>query len=358
MARQGITYQDVANAAEELSAQGKNPTIENIRALTGTGSNSTIAPHLRAWRNRQDQARLLCVKENLPEEIVLTMKGLWERVLSQADEKVDAIKQDFELTFAALKDKNTKLEEDNHRWQRQYQVTNQEKEGLAADKTVLEQVVRKLENELIELNVKNNNSNQQLQEKQERIDELNRLNRQVQANLEHYYEASREQRVREQQRHEAAESQLEQSIKQLQQEVARLNQQQNAVENECEQLRHAKTTTQSQYEQLLMQNESIKPRLDQALKDVIQHAEAEQHWQNQYQKAQEKADGQHTVLANLQTELGVMTQKFSETQEKLNELTDQNKFLANERWILNQENSQLVGQLKQFEKLGAHRVRA
>tara|TARA_R110000868_G_C10815305_1_gene758179 strand:+ start:33 stop:1109 length:1077 start_codon:yes stop_codon:yes gene_type:complete len=358
MARLGITYQDIANAAEEISAQGNNPTIENIRAITGTGSNSTIAPHLKAWKNRQDRARLLCVKENLPEEIVLTMKGLWERVLSQADEKIETIKQDFEQTIVALKDKNTKLEEESIRWQRQHQATNQEKEGLAADKAALEHVVRKLENESIELTVKNDTATKQLQEKQEYIDELQRLNKQVQANLEHYYEASREQRVREQQRHEAAQNQLELTIKQLQQEAVKLNQQLNNAQNECEQLQKAKTTTQSQYDQLSIQNESIKSRLDQTLKDVIQHADSEHHWQNQYQKVQEKVDGQHTALANLQTELGVMTQKFSEAHEKLNELTDQNKYLANERWILNQENSQLVGQLKQFEKFGIDRVTA
>lgn len=43
---------------------------------------------------------------------------------------------------------------------------------------------------------------QQLQGKQDHIDELNRLHKQAQLNLEHYHESSREQRLMEQQRYE------------------------------------------------------------------------------------------------------------------------------------------------------------
>ena len=109
MSRPGITYDDVANAALELSSQGKNPTIENIRLLTGTGSSTTIAQHLKVWKNRQAQAKLHCSKDNVPEEIAITVKGLWERVLNQADDKVTEIKQELEQTITTFKEQNKKL---------------------------------------------------------------------------------------------------------------------------------------------------------------------------------------------------------------------------------------------------------
>lgn len=352
MSRPGVTYHDVANAALALSAQGKNPTIGNIRVLTGTGSNSTIALHLRDWKEKQEKTKSFCAKDNLPEEIILTMQGLWERVLTQAEERVDAFKQDYEQTIADLSEKHSTLENDNHRWQRQHHDLSQEKKGLEADKAALEVLLRKHENEIIEFTVKHENANQQLQEKQERIEELQRLNLQVQANLEHYHEASREQRVREQQRYEQAQNQSEQAIQQLQQDVRSLNQQLQSSLKECEQLRETKSAMLNQYDQLSTQAESLKSSLDQALNEVIQHTNAEQHWLSQYQKIQEKADERYTELASLQAQLGIMTQKFSDAQHELSEQKEQNKFLTNERWILNQENSQLVGQLKQFEKFG------
>ena len=45
MARSGVLYVHVAQAAARLVAAGHSPTIDRIRAdLGGTGSKSTIAP--------------------------------------------------------------------------------------------------------------------------------------------------------------------------------------------------------------------------------------------------------------------------------------------------------------------------
>ena len=53
MARSGITYTEVSNAAKQLIAAGRSPTVETIRITLGTGSNSTINAHLRDWKTRQ-----------------------------------------------------------------------------------------------------------------------------------------------------------------------------------------------------------------------------------------------------------------------------------------------------------------
>ena len=51
MARPGITYQQVAAAADTITAEGENPTIKRIRAKLGdTGSPNTIHRHLTVWR--------------------------------------------------------------------------------------------------------------------------------------------------------------------------------------------------------------------------------------------------------------------------------------------------------------------
>ena len=46
MARAGVTYHDVAKAAEAIKTQGQEPTVDRVREHMGTGSKSTIAPLL------------------------------------------------------------------------------------------------------------------------------------------------------------------------------------------------------------------------------------------------------------------------------------------------------------------------
>lgn len=350
MARPGITFDDVANAAQQLTVQGINPTIETVRASTGTGSSSTIAHHLKEWKARQAQAKSFCSLDKVPEELMITVKGIWERVLNGADEKVTEIKQELDQTITTLKEQNKTLEVNNARWQQQFHQMKQEKDGLDSDKAALEQIIRKLENEKTALIVENDEKKKQLQDKQERIEELHRLNKQVQLNLEHYHEASREQRMLDQQRYEQIQAQLTQNMNQLKQELALLNQQRNSLQQELEQLRYSKTFLQDQHNQLALQHEAIQSRVDQAEKEILQHVTGEQHWQNQYQKTLEKLEEQNKTLINLQSQIAVLNQKLSDTQNELKDVNEQNNFLTKERWVLGQENAQLIGQLKQFEK--------
>jgi hypothetical protein len=81
MARTGVTYHDVAIAAQQLIASGKNPTIGNIRIALGTGSNSTLGTHLRTFKDRQNETSQIAIKEKIPEELIAVIKGLWERGL-------------------------------------------------------------------------------------------------------------------------------------------------------------------------------------------------------------------------------------------------------------------------------------
>lgn len=50
MARDGITQAQVFNAADQISADGQQPTVVGIRTKLGTGSYTTITALLRAWK--------------------------------------------------------------------------------------------------------------------------------------------------------------------------------------------------------------------------------------------------------------------------------------------------------------------
>lgn len=350
MSRPGITYHDVANAAQQLSAQGKNPTIENIRLLTGTGSSTTIAQHLKEWKNRQDHTRLLCLKEKLPEEIVLAMKGLWERVINQAEDKVSAIKQDLEHTLIEFKDRNKKLQEENARWQQQCHQLKQEKEGLASDKLVLEQVIRQLEDEKIALTITNENKIQKLQDKQNHIDELHRQNQQVQANLEHYRAASLEQRMTDKERYEQQQTQLEQTIQKMHHALAQVQQERLAFQQQSQQTIFENDSLKIQLDKLNKQHELMASRVTDTVSELAKKTQDQQHWQERFQTLQGTHDEQNQSVIDLKMQLTMLSQQLETLKGETKEFREQNKALSHEKWLLGQEKSQLEGQLKWMQK--------
>lgn len=104
MARQGVTYAEIAAAANQLLGQGRNPTIEQIRLILGTGSSTTIAAHLKTWKENQAGNGLISAKENIPNELIAMVKGLWERILAISDEKLKTITANYQSSLADIQE--------------------------------------------------------------------------------------------------------------------------------------------------------------------------------------------------------------------------------------------------------------
>ena len=51
MSRVGITFEEVATIAENISKNGEMPTIDKVRMALGTGSFTTISKYLNSWRH-------------------------------------------------------------------------------------------------------------------------------------------------------------------------------------------------------------------------------------------------------------------------------------------------------------------
>src|SRR5579883_753611 len=202
MARFGVTYHDIANAANQLVGQGKQPTIEMIRHLLGTGSSTTIANHLRKWRAEQEKDTSLLANEKIPQELMAVIKGLWERVAQHANEKIMAMESQFLQAVKEAQEECNTIKQAYHQLQQQFEQLKQEKISLSTDHQALQQAFTNEVKEHTTLKSQNEGAIKQLQEKQERINELNRLHVQMQANLEHYRESAREQRLLDQHQYE------------------------------------------------------------------------------------------------------------------------------------------------------------
>ncbi len=130
MSRPGVTYQDIVRAIAELKNQGKNITIENIRACLGTGSIGTINKYLRQWRDIQASTDRLSSKENVPDELLSVLKNLWESVLTQSLQRFASAEANYHQEIVKLKTELEKYRHNNQRWQKLFNQWQQEKLAL------------------------------------------------------------------------------------------------------------------------------------------------------------------------------------------------------------------------------------
>lgn len=302
MARFGISKQEVFAAANHLVDQGKDPTIEQIRQILKTGSNSTIAGHLRDWRAAQCNNHADPSNEGIPREMVSMLKGLWERLSTQAEMEVTAAEAKHQETTVQLEQELQKYRANNRRWQRLFLQWQQEREKLTTDKIVLEQGISLLQQDKSMLQAKLKAQAEQLQEKRLRIEELHRLHEQFQANFEVYQKQHSSEQIR----------YIEQAEKAKRQLVA----------------------AQQDYKLLLQRYEDLNDRysvIEQALNEQQKEAQTNKHWQHQYQDTQKLLDNKINQLIEVQTALKLTASQLAAAQEGLNKLQEQNKHLELEK---------------------------
>lgn len=349
MTRPGVTYLDVANIAQQLIASGHEPTIERIRSQLKTGSNTTIGTHLRTWRTKQDPLQQLATKEKIPEELIILLKGLWERVMAQSEVQIETIKIETKQELSQQKQMIEQLQQTNAQLQQSEVRLKHTADGLLQEKTALELIINKSQVEAAALQAKHDGLMQQLADKQTRIDELNKQNKQVQANLEHYQAASLEQRQIEQQRAEQQQRELTQTMQQLKMENDLLRHQQIELQQSHNQLQLTLANTQTELFNLNQKSETLTADLIEANQKIAQKSELQLHGQSQYDKLHVKWEEQIKLTADLQSKNAVCIQQITTLQAELIDIADQNKRLVHDKWILGQEKAQLFGQVRQLQ---------
>lgn len=351
MARLGVTYQDIANAANQLVGQGKQPTIEMIRHFLGTGSSTTIANHLRKWRAEQDGTLNLSRVENLPKEMITLMKGLWERLCFEANEKVKAIEITHQQVISELQQEVQKYKNNNQRWQNLFNQWKKEKDEFLTDKISLEQGIQVLQQEASGLKFTIESQEKHLQEKQDRIAELNRLHSLVQANLEHYRESAREQRLIDQQQFDEQKQALQAEIKILKEQLMSMQNNNISFQQKYNELKKDHTALEKNHEKVESKLEKQSQDIDSLKKEKNKFQNASQHWKAQYHELKNELEIKMKEVVDHQAELKVFTTNLENMKVVNADLQTQNKLLGHEKWILSQEKAQLEGQLKQMQKM-------
>ena len=347
MSRPGVTFAEVSEAASQLTGQGKNPTIEQVRLILGTGSSTTIANHLREWKDGQSGNTLVAAKDNIPDEIITAVKILWGRLITLADDKVQTVTTDYQAALMDIQDDLVKYRRNNQRWQQLYQQWNLEKERLVEEKRGLEKAAANLRQEHDAVQTQCALGKQQLIEKQDRIQELRVLHEQSQKNLENFRESTREQRQNEQRQFDAQKQDLQSTIEKLQTQLAQL---QNTFTN----LQQQHHKLEDDHHRLQGDNANAVKTLkirDQELsaseKNHIKQMHAAEHWQEQYKDAQLTLAEKNNLYIQTQAELKASQKQQAASSVALNQAHEKIRQLDQEKMELLQAKSLLQGQLKQ-----------
>ncbi|MBK8898486.1 MAG: DNA-binding protein [Candidatus Competibacteraceae bacterium] len=85
MARTGITFENVRDAAESLLGRGLNPTIQRVREALGTGSNTTISEHLKIWQQQLAETPKIVLPPSVPEAVALALDAFWKIAVQHAE---------------------------------------------------------------------------------------------------------------------------------------------------------------------------------------------------------------------------------------------------------------------------------
>lgn len=110
MARIGVDYETIKQTAVKLLSQGIAPSVQKIREELGTGSNTTIAEHLKVWRDEYAKKTIHHLPANMPKELISTFEVLWQTAMEQAQNQLAEYKKAFDSEHATILQKERDAE--------------------------------------------------------------------------------------------------------------------------------------------------------------------------------------------------------------------------------------------------------
>ena len=110
MARIGVNYETVKHTAIKLLSQGESPSVQKIREVLGTGSNTTIAQYLKVWREDHKNKEIHHLPANMPKELIAAIEVLWQAAMEQAQNQLVVIKQDLDQRSEEMQQEKLTLE--------------------------------------------------------------------------------------------------------------------------------------------------------------------------------------------------------------------------------------------------------
>ena len=343
MARGGVTYTDIANAAETIKNAGKNPTVDRVLSHLGTGSKSTIGPHLKNWKLQHTEEG---EPNDLPHDLLKVVRELHQRLQLQADDKVQQSEQRMADLSAEQEEEVKELENQVESLEQALNDTTEQRDALAVANKKLLKALNETDLNTVKLESKTESDALLISElttsKNEGIHQIKLLHEQQ----EHYQLKMAEERTRERTENQAIKTQLNTQITEQSRQLTASDERYKDTRDEYKELLSAKADTdkalhtlQCKYAKQETLNMTISEQLEKSKNEHLQ-------LQNENSKLNQLNLTQSNQLAALSSERSLLKESLDKA--KLDSEKTQDRFMlqTDEYQIVCQEKSALQAQLK------------
>jgi len=215
MARPGITYLEVAQAASTIQQTGENPTIDLVRKALGTGSNTTIATHLRTWRIDHQPAVAALSKTTLPPELLTQLQSFWDALQAKSKERNDELEAEHAQQIEEHQQTIDRLTQESRSLRLERDQLSEHSGTLQLQLDTAQQKQAQSEQHQEQMLIRVNEQQRRITDKEAAIKDLKEQSKHIQHNLDHFREATRQQREELMLQHDSVQSELKQEIKRL-----------------------------------------------------------------------------------------------------------------------------------------------
>ncbi len=347
MARTGVSYLDVAEAAMQLTEQNTYPTIEAVRQVLGTGSNSTINRHLRLWREKQGNA--LEAQKGLPESLLVAVKALYKSIQEESTGKMEAFQAEAKQQLQELQIQMEDLKLENNRLL-QHNASLEEKltdsvYQLSVSKKLIDQLNQTIEKKEHEAQFLKNG----IQDKKEEIDRLTQQIKHSHDNLDHYRESIRAEREKEKQKNEVQIKNLEQQIYHQQTKLLQAEKKTGGLIQQIESSEKDKKIREQELSEALKKcGELEKIRQHYDITSSILNEKYDK-LSSEYAALSDESKEDKKEIRNLALKSGKMREQAEAAERALKKAEDKLNQLDNKHLFLMQKKTELAFQLKQMQ---------
>lgn len=346
MARAGVTYHDVAKAAEAIKSQRQEPTVDRVREHLGTGSKSTIAPLLKRWRSDNGEA---VDTGGLPNDLIEVVKSLHERVQQMADHRIEQARQEFEGFNQELRKeltdaKNTIVQLTARQQDLDSQIERQNKEKGEAEKSLEDARVS-----LVKAESQRDEAIARTTELKGSVAELKQENKDIREHFEHYQQRTAEDRQQEREQFRTITQGLKDQIRDLQHRLTQ-------AESKASELSEANAQLHSNVGKLEQANVTLNRELNGKIEDIQDLKRDLEDAVTKYRDFQHKNEQLVENMAVITTQkvdvdkqVAVLSQALETAKAERKASQDKIAFLTDENKVILQEKALIQGQFKQLQ---------
>ncbi|GER08747.1 hypothetical protein GCM10007972_27630 [Iodidimonas muriae] len=346
MARAGVTYHDVAKAAEAIRSQHQEPTVDRVRERLGTGSKSTIAPLLKRWRSDNgDDADV----SGLPSDLVEVVKALHERVHQMAEHRIDESRQEFEALNEELRKELTDANNTIAQLTARQQDLDDQIARITEEKSLLGKSLEDARISLVKVESQRDEALERTNDLKGSINELKQENRDIRDHFEHYQQRTADDRQQEREQFRAVNQGLKDQIQDLQHRFAKaesraagLLETNTQLHRNAEELKQANAALNVNLNKRLADIQSLKHELDEALKKY-------RDFQHKNELLADNMAELTTQKADMDKQVAVLSQALAATKTELQMIQDKVALLTDENKEILQEKAIIQGQFKQLQ---------